>query len=239
MNLKKPLKKFTSFLMALFILSAPSTAQAVGDTTQCLITVKKVFLKKPDGDWIMLLEQDRTLDLSKENSSLEIVNDHLVPPGEYTNCKLVISEAFQIAGGDGANLTKEGGEVWVEGTASKISELPGEITSLKENAPTWNTEKEGLITVHLNLDFADRDEVMEIYGKSSFSKPLKIKEGSKIEIVLNLLLARTIRYVWAKFWDRFPEHDTMYFLPPSRVDELSVKVDGITSFLEGNIEWTF
>ncbi len=215
------------------------SAYAIGDATQCLVTVKKVLLKNLDGEWVLLLNEDRELNLAKEDSYIEVVNDKVIPTGAYTGCKIILSETLKVAGSDGPDMTKEGGEVWVEGVASKLSELPGEISMLRETTPTWNTEKAGLITVHLNLDFSDRDDIMEIFTKTSFPKPVKIREGSKIQIFLSIVPAKTIRYVWADFWEKFPKHDTMYFLPPARVDELSVKVDGITALATNDIEWTF
>ena len=239
MNSKRPSKNFTVLLLLIFFLSCPLPSYAVGTATKCLVTVKKILLKNSEGNWFTLLNEDRKLDLSQENPSVEVINKKIIPPGEYLNCKIVISETLQVAGSDGPNKTKEGGEVWVEGTASKISELPGEITLLKESAPTWNSEDEGLITVHLNLDFSDRDDVMEVFGKRSFPKPLKIRDQSTIQVILSIPLAKTIRYVWANFWEKFPKNDTMYFLPPSGVEELSVKVDGITALVTSDIEWTF
>ena len=136
-------------------------------------------------------------------------------------------------------MTKKGGEITVGGTALRTSELPGEISSLKEASPVWNNQSEGEITEHLNLNYEDRNNVMSIYSKRDFKRELPVKEGSSIKVILRVDLRRTINFVWANYFKTFPSKDTLYFLPSNEVSELSVKVDAVTALATSDIEWLF
>lgn len=226
------------FLFFICLIS-PSPCSAVGDATQCVMTVKKIELKNRAGDWLVLTDEEQPFDLFSQNPAITVVNKGRLAPGVYVNCRITLSETFTFAGSDGPNMTKEGGQITVGGTAARASELPGEITSLNEVSPTWNTQSEGIMTEHLNLNYEDRDEVMAIFSKKDFTRDLVVKEGSTIRVTLRLDLKKTVYYVWADYFNGFPKKDTMYFLPPKDVSELSVKADAVTALATSDIEWTF
>ncbi len=225
-------------LSFVFLMSC-SQCFAVGDASQCVATVKKIELKNKAGDWVTLTDAEQKFDLFSQNPSITVVNKGKIVPDVYVNCRITLSETFEVAGSDGPNMTKEGGQITVGGTARNTFDLPGEITSLNEVSTTWNTQSEGMITEHLNLNYEDRDYVMTIYPKKGFKRELAVKEGSSIKVTLRIDLKKTIYYVWADYFNGFPKKDTMYFLPPKDVSELSVKVDAVTALVTSDIEWTF
>ena len=230
------MKKFILFLI---FLSMTAPCFAVGDASQCVMTVKKIELKNTAGDWVTLTEAEHKLDLFSQDPAITVENKGKIPAGVYVNCRVTLSEVFTVAGSDGPNMTKEGGEITVDGSAASSDVLPGDITALKEVSPTWNTQSEGVMIEHLNLNYEDRDNVMSIYSKRDFKRELKIKEGSSIKVTLRIDLKKTIYYVWPNYFNNFPPKDTMYFLPPADVSELSVKADGVTALATSDIAWTF
>ena len=227
------------FIVPLLFFFTSTPCFAVGNASQCVITIKKIELKNTAGDWLVLTDKEQKLNLFSQDPAITVVNKGKIAPGTYINCRITLSETLSVAGSDGPNMTKEGGEITVGGTAARISELPGEISSLKEVSPAWNTQSEGLITEHLNLNYEDRDNVMSIYSKRDFNRQLAVKEGSTIRVILRIDLKKTIYFVWANYFKGFPPKDTIYFLPPNEISELSVKVDAITALATGDIEWTF
>ena len=166
--------KYMSIGLFLFLICLifPSLCSAVGDASQCVMTVKKIELKNRAGDWIVLTDEEQPLDLFSQNPSITVVNKGRLAPGVYVNCKITLSEIFAVAGSDGPNMTREGGQITVGGTAAKAFDLPGEITSLNEVSPTWNTKSEGVMTEHLNLNYEDRDDE-GVWGKSYFPTVLR------------------------------------------------------------------
>ena len=210
-----------------------------GDPAYLGVTIKKVQLKNRNGDWVTLAEPNKTIDLRGDEPVAEFVNKNRVPAGEYVNVKITLSETFHISGSDGKNLTKQGGEITVAGSAAKAADLPGDLTSVRQSAPTWNTLSEGEITEHLSLDYEDRDDMMEIYGKREFKKPLAIKEGSEVRVTMGIELRDTLHFVWPNFFSGLTE-EAMYFLPPKDVSEVSVKSGATTVLLTSeSLEWAF
>ncbi len=184
------------FLISIFSFGAAAFADG-GTPTHCFVTVKKVMLKNSDGNWFVMQEADKIVDLAEE-FAIAITNDGRIPPGTYVNFKITLSEFWKVSGSDDLNLTKEGGEITIGGSATKASELPGDIFMMDEAKPTWNKEKEGLITVHLDLDYRDRDEIMEIIGKRDLQKPLVIKKNSNIAVWFEMNLADTLHFARAR-----------------------------------------
>jgi hypothetical protein len=237
MNMKH-FSKLPWLVLSIFLLGA-SRASAAGPADQCVVTVKKVELKNTAGDWFVLSDSDAKLDLAAKDPGLDLVNNGRLPAGDYVSCKLTLSETVVVSGVDGKNKTKEGGEVTIGGSAGVAADLPGEITQLDEVSPTWNTEKEGAIKVNLDLDYRDRDNIMEIYLKREFQKPVAVKEGSKIRIALRVDLNETVHYAWPNYFNGFPAKETMYFLPPDHVSEVSLKSDAVSTIATSDIEWKF
>lgn len=228
-----------SIAVSLVIFCASSFA--VGDATKCEVTVQAIFLKNISGDWIKIKDSSRQANLMVEEPLLSFINYDRVPPGKYVNFKVILSETFKISGKDGDNFTKAGGEITVGGTAIKASALPGTITALKVTSPVWNTEKEGEITEHLNLDFEDQNDTIEIYPRRNFQKPLLIKKGSAVHIWMTISLTRTIYFAFPNMIKRgVPKENVMYFLPPEGVDDVSMSVDAASRFAsEDEVEIDF
>lgn len=240
------LKKFSVPLILFYIFLTSSLWRikpcfASGDATHCIITVKKVWLKNVSGDWVSVDLPEHQVDLTQEEPIFSFVNYKKVPRGKYVNFKVVISETLKVSGKDGRNMTKAGGEITVGGTAATIADLPGDITSLAATSPTWNDKEEGLITEHLNLDFEDRNDTMEIYPRRDFNKPFVIKEGSGVHLWLTVSLSHTIYFMFPNaIRKNVPTQYVMYFIPPKEVDDMSIVVDSSTSFAPGDlVVWDF
>ena len=71
--------------LALFFIVFPSSAFAV-------ITVKKVELKDSKGEWMTLIEPDRSVDPCQGELGLTFVNGGRVAEGEYLNFRMTLSE---------------------------------------------------------------------------------------------------------------------------------------------------
>jgi len=230
---------------ALFILSGlflnTWDAFAAGEATHYWVTVKKIEFRNLSGQWVTAMEPNKAIDLVDPESKFSFQNGGKIPPGDYEIFKITLSETFKVSGSDGEKKTKTGGEIVVGGTASKASDLPGEITSLQERSPTLSKDTEGEMTVHVNLDHEDRDDIIEIYGKRPFPKPLTIKANSKIVVALVFNLKETIHFAWKdSVAPGLPAADVIYFLPSRRVEDVSVKSDFRTAYTSSDdIEMVF
>lgn len=217
-------------LVAIFFMGE-ECAFAAGDPTECKVTVKQVFLKTVSGSWVLVKKSEREADLMAEEPILSFINYDRVPPGKYVNFKIVLSETVKVSGRDGGNMTREGGEIIVGGTAAKASDLPGDIASLKTISPTWNDQKPGAIIEHLNLDFEDSNDTMEIYPKRNFQKPFIVKKGSAVHIWLTVNLNHTIYFAFPNSIQKgVPKVNSMYFIPPSTIDDVSLISDSVSKF---------
>lgn len=229
-------------IAAMALAAAAGNAQASGDPTQLIVTVKKVQLKKSGGDWITLGEPNRELDLMGEEASiLSWKNDGTLPEGEYTNVKITLSETVKFAGSDGHSRSLEGGRIRLGGSATRAAEIPFmDITSLKVESPVCCGESAGLVTEVIDFDHEDRDDIMEIYGKQEFTKYVKIKKDSTVQVFLTLYLPETLHYVVSDYFSGLSHPEAIYFLPPKEVAEMSVRAGGTTSYASSDrIEWAF
>ena len=227
------------FVFGIFLIVAfgfqSTPALAKGDLTQLLATVKKIELKNAAGDWFILEQGSRVFNFTQNEPLLKITNDGKIPAGIYTNIRVTLGEKMQFSGSDGENKTKAGGEVVYAGSAAKYSDFPFEdLLDFKEVSPSWTKDAEGLSTITFDLDFRDRDDTMEVYGKRDFKKILEIKAKSSIRIALSVDTKDAVNFVWqASLTPQFPKAEAMYILPPHFV-EASVNVDGTTALLQGD-----
>ncbi|PIU40066.1 MAG: hypothetical protein COT00_03640 [Candidatus Omnitrophica bacterium CG07_land_8_20_14_0_80_50_8] len=214
---------------------------ASGDASRCIVTVKKVLLKNISGEWITVSTPEYEYSLLSDDVIFSCVNYKRVPRGKYVNFKLVLSEILKVSGRDGKNFTRGGGEITVGGTATKASKLPGEIKSFKVAAPTWSDSTEGLMIEHLNLDYEDTNDTMEIYPRRDFDRPFLIKEGSGIHLWMTINLNNTIYFMFPSSIRRgLPTENVMYFIPPKVIDDLTISVDAASrSAASDMIEWDF
>lgn len=223
------------FLSFLILEASPVKIWAAGTASRCLVTVKGIKLKDMDNAWFNVPIKEVKLDLGKPDQTISFKNDGRIPAGRYKNFKIILSETLQVSGHDGDNYTTEGGQLEVGGVARRMSELPGDITSMTESTKTWNKNSEGLMTVKINLDFEDRDDVMEIYGSRDLEEPFKVKAKSNLVFVISVNLEDTINFAWPDSLARgIPSHNVMYFLPPTSVTEVSISSDKYTTSFDSD-----
>ena len=228
---------FTVYFLVFGIafLCAANDAFASGDASVCKVMIKKVLLKTPSGEWVPVKGSEREADLMAEEPILSFVNFDRVPPGRYVNFKVVLSETLKVAGRDGKNFTRIGGEILVGGTAVKASDLPGDITSLKIISSTWNDQRAGEIIEHLNLDYEDRDDTMEIYPKRNFQKPFLVKKGTAVHIWITVNLSHTLYFAFPNSIRKgLPKENVMYFMPPSQINDVGIAVGPVSSYASGD-----
>ena len=233
---------FSTFGLALilgFFFFQP--AHASSDTSKCIVTIKKFLLKNRSGEWITVPGIKGEADLLAEEPLIFFVNHERVPSGKYVNFKIVLSETLKLSGSDRRHKTLEGGEITVNGTASSMSDLPGEVTSIKVIKPNINEQLEGIMTQHLNFDFEDRDDEMEIYSKRNYLKPFKIEEHTSIHVWVTISPEGTMHYGFKNSIKRgIPAESLMYFIPPGKIKDLSITVKSSSLFVpEDAIVWDF
>lgn len=234
---------FRSAPVLLALLFAAAPAHAAGDLSAFHVKLEKLYLKSSSGDWVEVpLDAPVESNLLAETPVLvELENDGRVPEGEYVNVKVALSEKVRFAGSEGGKRTREGGFVRLGGTAAKASEMAAmTVSAFEARGAVQDGGEEGLVTQHLDLDYQDRDEVMEIFGKRDFRKPVPVKKGSRLKVSLGLDSRATVRYAHADYFAGIRSEEAVYYLPPSSVSELSLKVDANTGLLTSeSLEWTF
>lgn len=235
--------KKTAAILA-FLTLAAGAAYATGDASRFIVRVEKIELQSASGAWVTLAEPKADVEITTEGAALlETKNAGLVPPGEYQNVRITLSETVRFAGRDEKYFTKEGGEITIGGTSSKAADLGTlEIKTFKTAKPTLTeTEAEhGLVTQHLNLDFEDRDDVSTIATTRPFKKKLAVKEGSSLRVSLGLDVRGTVRYAWKDFFSGFASEPAVYYLPNPGVSEVIVKCDTQTLLITSEaLAWEF
>ncbi|HTL71393.1 MAG TPA: hypothetical protein VL404_08900 [Candidatus Eisenbacteria bacterium] len=212
----------------LAILCAAHPAFAAG-SAKFAVTIEKVELKNAQSEWITIIRPDRLVDLINEEPVVSFFNnDGRIPAGRYVNFRVTLSETVRIAGRiKGANCTRADGAAVLGGTAARVSDLPGEITSFKETSPTWREggpEDVGDVSLKLNLDHEDEDDVMTISCRADFETPVEVKKGDFIKVWFDVTAADAVRDALpGAFGPGVPARHAMYALPPP-VEELVLTV---------------
>lgn len=215
----------SALAFAAFLTARPPVAGAA-ETAKFVVTLKKVELKNNTGQWITVIEPDRRIDLVNEEASVSFFNNGgRVPPGNYINYRITLSETVSFVGRDKANHSREGGRSTVGGPAATAADLPGEITVFREDVPTWTQDAMGEVTQKLDFDGQDKDDVITIVGKRDFTTPFEVKKGSFIRVWFSVNVEDAVRYAWPGAFGEHPKGDAMVAFPPKQVDELSVTVD--------------
>lgn len=214
-------------------------AQAAGEATQFVLTIRKVEFKNTSGDWKTAFEGELPIDLGSQDPSAQFENKGRLPDGSYVGVRLTLDETVVVSGADGTAFTREGGEVEIRGTAQNLDTLPGQIQSLSEQKPSYSQREPGSLKVTLDFDYADRDRIIEIAATRDFSKVLDVKTSSKVTIVLRADVKSSIVHVWPDYYGDFPESDAMIVDFPKSFSEFSVKVDGVSAFSGGRIDVKF
>ena len=147
-------KTLCAALAACLCVVCAAPAFADGDAEQFIVTVLKVEFKDVSGKWVKIAEPNRSADLLADDPLLQMTNKGSIPPGTYVNFRITLSETIQFSGSDGENKTMAGGILTLGGTAPKSSDMPrNDIRTFVQDAPTWNTASQGLVTEYLNLDY--------------------------------------------------------------------------------------
>lgn len=217
-------------MLLLFCSSAHADSFTSPDT--CVVTIKSVFLKNLQGDWIKIIEPDKQVDLVSHEAFLSFFNrDGRIPEGKYVNIKIVLSEWVRVSGridqASDVNFTKKDGVIHIVGTASQSSALPGQIKRIVEKSPTWTgrAEEMGEILVHLDLDNGDEDETIEVTASSDFEKPLTIRKGVYIAVWMRLDLSASLRYAWQDdYAPGVPGKSVLYFMPQKNPELVRIHV---------------
>jgi len=206
--------------------AGPAPASA-GETAKFIITIQSVQLKNNTGQWITVIEPDRRVDLVDEEASISFFNNTgRVPPGNYINYRIVLSETVTFAGRIKSNNSKAGGRSTIGGPAAKASELGDQITLFREDSPTWDGAQMGEVVEKIDFDGQDADEVITITGKRDFPTAFEVKKGSFIRVWFSVKVEEAVQHAWpGAFSMGLPPNDVMYALPPERIEELTVTVD--------------
>lgn len=230
---------------AFFAVFLPAAAHAKtngGPASELIFSIKEVRLKDTSGQWIKVPRSAGAFNAASDDPLLNFDNkDGEIPEGDYDNFKIVLTETVKVSGHVGPNKTKSGGRLTVGGTSPTVETVNMvEITSFVQDAPTWTDTAEGEITEHLNLDYEDGNDVMTIYGKHGFPKPLHIKKGSTIQLYLGMDRTEVIHYAWPDFFSGITSDKAVYFLPPPKLGEASFEVDAETRYFSpDDVEWEF
>ncbi len=223
------------FAAALTGLTPAAALDDDGDVSKYVVVVKNAQLKNAAGDWIMIDKRTRTVSFPGDEPVVSVVNKGTIPPGTYTNFKITLEEKARFAGFMGANKTKAGGDVVYAATAAKSSDVnfPGDILAFNEIAPSWTTSDEapGMMTIHFDLDYQDRDDIIEVYARRGLKRYLEIDEESKVDIFMRFELLDQVKFAWpGSLGTGMPVKEAMYMMPP-KVKEVTVRVDGAISLL--------
>jgi len=116
-----------------------------------------------------------------------------------------------------------------------------DVLAFEQKAPTWSKEDPpGDITVTLDLDHQDRDDVIEIVSPRGFPKPLPLKENSSVTVRIGADVKNVVHYASANYFAGIPSERAMYFLPPDSLTEVSFKADGNSRLVTSEgLEWQF
>jgi hypothetical protein len=229
-------KQAVILFSALWVLSLAPAAFGAVSPSSCIITIEKLELKNNSGEWVTLLQPDLQVDLVVKDPSLSFSNaSGKIPPGNYINFRVILSETIKVSGRDHENMTKADGEVEITGSAMQLRDLPGVFSGYKEKSATWNLSAEAPIKVHLNFNNGDSDDVMTVTRRRDFADPLEIKKGSFVYVWFMLDLVKTLYYAEpASLGNNWPPNRGFYFLPPNKIDGAIITVDARKEEMSGD-----
>jgi hypothetical protein len=222
--------KITRFLIVtvFMILCFAGKSFALGNATAYWVTVKSIQLKNDAGQWVTIATPNQDLDIAGVSPGAVVhsfMNDAVIPPGNYVNFKVVLSETVRFAGTDGAtNITGGGGSITISGTAASAASTatwpafpPTAVCSLTENGETWkNSGSPELVTAYLDLA-NDGNDYMEVLAMSDLTTPVAIKSDSTISMYFDFDTQNTILLGGVQ---------VMTFLPPQQGTQFGITVDG-------------
>lgn len=222
--------------LAAVLCFAAGPAGADGPATSCEGRLLAIMLKSMGGQWVTVWKGDDPIDLFNSRAPCILLqNKGNIPPGNYSNIKLRISETFRLSGNDGPYRTKEGGAAVLGGTAPTMERLPGEILSYEETRPSWTSkDEEGTITFKVDYDYKDKDDYIEIYRRREFQDPIVITPKTLIKISININLGTSFQFaVPGSLALNIPEKKALVFLLPKSITEMSLRVDTRSRYIRG------
>jgi len=202
------------------------------------VTVQKIFLLDDDGvTWVEIASPNETIDIGADNvgageAAASLVGN--IPPGDYINFKIRISESITVKGFLLANYTKEGGAGVIVGTAATSADIGTMTVNSFTASDTVTTAgvDEGEITIQINLDGGDADDYIEIYRTADLGTAITVTEDSSISMWFDFDTTATIYYAAQGSIPpnaNVPDDNTMYFLPPAAGTAMAITVDGNTT----------
>lgn len=236
------MKRITFLEIALTLalsLSLESICYA-GNAATYKMTVQQIQLMKSDGTWVTIGQPNQEIDIASVNAgatAASLVSDDPVPPGQYVNFKLLISENMTFSGSDGAHYTVNGGDVTIRGADANaastedwgVSGSPN-VTFTETTESHTATEPADVsqeeVTARLDLDAGDADDYIEVYLINNLGNPLNVTTDSVISMSFDFDTQGTVSYI-----NYLNANHIMFFNPPQEGTKFSITVDGTTTTL--------
>lgn len=209
-----------------------SDSFAAGNPDTYKVTVQSVQLKNDAGNWVTIATPNQEIDIADAGVGAvagSFMNDAVIPPGNYVNFKIVLSETVKFSGSDGAtNFTRSGGSITLTGgdanaasTATWVDPLP--VTTQTEAVESHHIGgPAGEVTVHLNLDAGDADDYMEVLGKADLTNPVVVTANSAVSMYFDFDTQGTVLHQAVGP----PVDEIMIFTPPKEGTRFGITVDG-------------
>lgn len=227
----KIMKCFLTAITIVFILLYFTIESfAVGDAATYKVTVQSVQLKNDAGTWITIATPNQEIDIASAAAGAvagSFMNDATVPPGNYVNFKIVLSETMTFSGSDGANFTRSGGDVTITGndaaaaSTATWSGFPPNATPAESVESHQLAGPAGEVTVHLNLA-GDTDNYIEVYGRSDLTSPVSVTVSSAVSMYFDFDTQNTVIHQLMGL----PALNVMFFTPPQAGTQFGITVDG-------------
>lgn len=219
----------TAAILLLPALLAWTGEGRAGTPLEYTVTLKKFELKNNTGQWLTVIEPDRSVNLAEEEARISFFNTAgRVPDGNYINFRITLSETVRVQGRDEIHVTKEGGSVELTGDAVSPDGLEDTVTGFVEHAPSLaDAGAPGAMKVRFNFNpEAGRDDAITLTRKNDFPDPLVVRKGSFIYALVLVELEGAVRYAQKHhFRQDVPDRRAMFAWPVRTVEEIKLTVD--------------
>ena len=155
-------KIFSVFVFSATLFSLSTDAFAAGDPSECVITIKEVQLKKDSGEWITVIEPDHQVDLVNQEPMISFFNNgRRVPPGDYSNFKILLLRTIKIKNAQHFSLVYESpnDEIAISGSEDFLQPL--------------KVKRGSFISVRFVLDLSGT--IVDTAARTYFLPPKKVK----------------------------------------------------------------
>ena len=207
--------------------------------------MQNVQIRQTDGTWVTVAQPNQEIDLASVAAgatAASLAAGVSVPPGQYDNFKIVVSETVKFSGSDGANYSNSGGAITIAGadaaaasTATWAGFPPNANLTETTESYTANLGSKGEVTATLDLDAGDADNYMEIYASANLGTPMTVTSDSSVSMFFDFDTQGTVIYN-----DMGGFNNVMYFTPPQAGTQFGITVDGVTTTVtEANMRIDF